>query len=443
LTRSACGTYHPPVSFPGSGGRLTIDRSGLFATLHAHRCLLLILAVALAIRLVLAIALQRQLDQPPARLCLIAGDAEGYWELGHRIATGQSYSLYDPPRRVSRSPGFPLLLAVSQWLFGDRTFPARCLLVGVGTMACGLTYWLGRELFDSRTALLATAYTALSPTLGLFTVLLLSETTFAATLLISLILLARLARPAPVPAWIPFAAGIALGAATLVRPTWLYVGLFLAVATLVLRPGPIRRAARDLGGVLLGSAVALAPWTVRNAVVTGHFVPTTLWVGPSLYDGLRPGATGDSDMRFIETDQLRRTMTEYEMDREYRRRAWEFAWQNPGTAAWLALQKQQRYWSLVPNAAQFQHPGLQFGVAATTLPLLALAVLGACSVRQSLSRLLLTAGPVLLFAAIHLLFVGSLRYRLPAEYPLAILAATGLVSLWDFFRQPPPQPQSG
>ena len=115
----------------------------------------------------------------------------------------------------------------------------------------------------------------------------------------------------------------------------------------------------SFGWLVVGTAVALSPWVGRNYFVTGHLVPTTLWVGPSLYDGLHPGATGDSDMTFFEQDQLmvQLKMSEYDMDREYRRRAMAFMWENPGRAMWLAVVKQGRYWSLVPNAAQFRAVG--------------------------------------------------------------------------------------
>jgi hypothetical protein len=148
-----------------------------------------------------------------------------------------------------------------------------------------------------------------------------------------------------------------------------------------------------------------------------------------LYDGLHPGATGDSDMTFFEQDQLLATMSEYEMDREYRRRAMTFAWENPGRAMWLAVMKQRRYWSLVPNAAQFRDAKLWATVLLTTLPLFLFALFGVWQARRDVSLLALTAGSIVLFAGLHLLFVGSLRYRLPAEYPLAVLAAFGFRSL--------------
>ena len=63
-----------------------------------------------------------------------------------------------------------------------------------------------------------------------------------------------------------------------------------------------------------------------------------------------------------------------------------------------------------------------------------LALLEAVRRRFDMRCLLLTVGPVVYFTVVHSVFVGSLRYRLPAEYPLLILSAAGLIAARDKFR---------
>jgi 4-amino-4-deoxy-L-arabinose transferase-like glycosyltransferase len=399
--------------------------------------LLLTLLVAFGLRLAAAIVVEQKVAATPGEICLIPGDANGYWELAQRIVAGKDYSIYTPPRFVLRMPGFPLLLALSQFLFGESTFAARCLLAGVGTVACGLTYWLGRELCDAKIGLIAAIYVALSPTQILFSVLLLSETVFAVTLLASLLTFVSLDRFKERKSFhggfdgTAMFAGMMIAVATYMRPTWLYVGPLIAVFVLCSRRGgrSTHSILISLSWLVAGVTLLLAPWIIRNYAVTEqHIVPTTLWVGPSLYDGLHPEATGDSDMAFFDREQRLSRLSEYEMDREYRGRAIAFLREHPLRSMWLAIKKQQRYWSLLPNARQFRQASLQTMVMIAVIPLFFFAACGAWLARRNFFLLAMTTGSLMLFAGLHLFFVGSLRYRLPAEYPLAILGAFGLNS---------------
>src|SRR5947199_1408493 len=97
-----------------------------------------IMVVALVLRLAFALGVQRIVSAQPGRLCLIAGDAEGYWELAGKLSRLEEFSIYDPPRKAMRMPGFPALLAIPRMLFGDSPLAARIVLAAVGTAACGL-----------------------------------------------------------------------------------------------------------------------------------------------------------------------------------------------------------------------------------------------------------------------------------------------------------------
>jgi 4-amino-4-deoxy-L-arabinose transferase-like glycosyltransferase len=418
--------------------------------LTANREILVVLALAFSIRGTAGVLLQRWLDAGPKRLDLIAGDAEGYWDLARKLTRGEDYSLYEPPRHVLRMPGFPLFLAASMIGVGERPWAIRWLLAAIGTAACGLTYILGRELFDSRVGFLAGLFAAFSPPLVLFSVLFLSETLFAVLMLTSLWSVARLVRNTSTPvqasaAWRDWsgwlwagAAGIVMGLATLVRPTWIlagpaFAGLYMASTR------PLGVSITRCAVLLLSCGMVLAPWVVRNWRVTGHFVPTTLWVGASLYDGLNPDATGASDMRFIKTDGIYARVSEYDADRHYRHAAWEFVKTHPLRTLELGVLKLRRFWRPWPQSPEFEKLPVQLILSAAWGAQLIFAACGGWIYRGRLWICVLTAGPILYFSLVHAVFVGSIRYRIPGEYALCVLSAAGVYGLVSHFRGVPRQ----
>ncbi|WP_166825027.1 ArnT family glycosyltransferase [Thalassoroseus pseudoceratinae] len=404
--------------------------------------LLTVLLVAGSLRLTAAFGVQWYLDDVAHRAYLIAGDADGYWQLAETIVNGEPYEIYDPPRRVLRMPGFPVILAAAMKLGGGSPLFVRIVLAAIGTAACGLTFCLGRELTNATTGLLAGLLVALSPLQVGFSVLILSETTFAVPMIASLwaftILLRTDWSDQPVRGiFVASGVGISIGLAVLIRPTWLPMALVFAgvcVLTKRFRPSSLLH-----GVVVIGSTVlVLLPWTIRNWQVTGRPIMTTLWAGPSLYDGLNPHATGASDMRFLEDDGLLESLSEDELNRHYWQAAWQYAQENPGRSVVLAFRKVGRLWSPWLNAEAAQRWFVQVPVVLTTLFLFGSGLVGFWDQRRNLLLLGITVGPALFLTAVHTLFVGSVRYRLPMEFPLAVLAAIGVQSVYCSFpkRQP-------
>ena len=265
--------------------------------------------------------------------------------------------------------------------------------------------------------------------------------------------------------------GLTAGTATLVRPSWL---LFTPLAVVVAvmfggtgkasgthggpgkasgTPGqlvvePISRPALCpslLGAAILaGLVLAMAPWWIRNARVTGHFVPTTLQVGASLYDGLSPAATGASQMDFvapmIEAERRRPAAAggrlsdgfEYRLDRRMTNEALAWARAHPGRVVELAAVKLVRLWNLWPNEPDWSAWPIRLAFALGYLPVLALGLAGAVgSFRRSWPYLLCWL-PAAYFTLLHVVFVSSIRYREPAILALMVLAA-GRISDFRFW----------
>jgi 4-amino-4-deoxy-L-arabinose transferase-like glycosyltransferase len=411
----------------------------------ARKQLLLLLGLALAVRL--AAGFYWQSRHPDG---FGMGDSDGYFTLGRAIAEGRPYEYHGA--QIFRAPGYPLLLApVLRLSDTHAVLAARLENALLGTLAVAGVWWLARQLFGPRAALLAALLAALFPESVAASALVLSDTPFCALMLLQFGLWTaawKLGRSAPATVFLALAAGLAAGAATLVRPSWL---LFtpLAAMTAVL----LANRRTDGGGnprwrhLVIGTAMVaamtlvMAPWWRRSERLTGHFVPTTLQVGASLYDGLSEQATGASDARPVAAfERLYRERhpaedgesaaeVEYRLDWHLRDAALGWLGTQPRAALRLAGIKFLRVWNVWPNEASFSAWPVRLAVAVTYVPLLILGLLGAVRTFRRGWPYWLCWFPALYFTALHAVFVGSIRYRLPAMLGLIVLAA-GVATCW-------------
>ncbi|WP_422928185.1 ArnT family glycosyltransferase [Singulisphaera sp. PoT] len=401
------------------------------------------LAVALELGLALRVLAADVLEwftRHKGVLCVFP-DALYYWLLSGKIRDGLPYEIVewgDIPHFALRTPGYPLFLAGCRILFGDRPIAARLIQAGLGALCAWLVYRLAAKMLGKPVRprgwsipLGAAFLTAIDPYFVATSVFLLSEALFVPLMLASLWGLAVLWTPRDGEesghSWIcALGTGFASGAAILVRPSW---ALFVPAMLLAWAVGAGRARWKSTlrGSVLvtLGLVAVMAPWWIRNAQVYGRFVPTAIWMGASLYDGLNPHADGASDMRFLEEDGFW-PLDEETQDALLRRRAFEFALENPGRAAWLALVKFGRYWSPWPNADSFHQPVLAGLSALYSIPILGLLAVGAWDRRRDLRSLVILAGPIVYFCVLHMVFASSMRYRIPAAAPSMVLVALGL-----------------
>lgn len=394
-----------------------------------------LLAAALAVRVAAGLWWQSRL---PVESPFQFGDSDSYWHLARNVAHGGPFQYGTPDLSVFRTPGYPMILSVLFWFSADPpVWSARVLNAVLGLAAVLLCAVLAREMFGDRrvtwlTALLASFY----PGAISMSVFVLSEAPFCPCLLAQLVCWLRAARAGSgrQALWWWALTGGSGAAAALMRPSWLLFPVAIAAVEAI---RAVRRPSAALHSlaVLLGLSLLMSPWWIRNCHVTGRFVPTTLQLGASLYDGLSPTATGASDMRAAnqayrdlkaEDRRLGRPRETFEvrLNQQLRDSAVAWAREHPGEALRLAAVKFRRMWSLWPNSAEFRSWPLRLLVAAGFVPLAALAAVGLTLRRRCLGAWMCLA-PAAYLTALHMVFVSSIRYRQPAMLAMTPLAAFG------------------
>lgn len=345
------------------------------------------------------------------------------------------------------APGYIAVLAAVFWVFGEGTsaawVAARLLNLAALSAALGLWTLLARFYLGRRVAAVAAVLMVLSPSLtakshdiwDTFAV------TFAAALCLSVFSFT------PPRRWTSAcAAGMLCGATALINPcftlcypAWALRGWRAATRA---RNAPPSGRIGYLVAVVVGFAVVVCPWTLRNRWTFGEWMylrgnlPFELWSGNAPWTNGFGVADGGKRLRHpvFDPDEALRlvAMGEYPYIRQCRREVTEWIRERPGECAERTLRRIAWFWlGRFAHDRSGTHSLLK--AAAYTLPG-ALALLAALLLwpRRSVRVLVWT---LMIFPLPYYICLVMARYRLPIEPLVLVMAAAGALAIFDRWRR--------
>lgn len=192
---------------------------------------------------------------------------------------------------IVHPPGYSIFIAALYSLFGESRATLTIAQIILDGAAAVMVVLIAAELLPLALACVAGLLVAFSPHLSHYALFLLPDSLAALPLLIAVYLLIKATkRPRLMPV---IAAGILIGLSCWLRSNALLLMLFVACATPFLfeRGKRLRNCAAVVGAAVL----TIAPVTIRNLVVFGHFIPLSLGAGITMIEGI---ADYDAEKRF-------------------------------------------------------------------------------------------------------------------------------------------------
>lgn len=213
------------------------------------------------------------------------------------LARGEFKPFLHDINRMGHPPGYPLVLAGIYEVYGNSDDAIQLLQIVGDSIAAVLVFLIVFELLPFGVALIAGLLTALSPQFAYHSVLLLPDSLAVLPILLAVYFSVRgLKRPA----FLPFVlAGALIGISCWLRANALLLAPFLAICLALISERGVRL--RFAGALLAGTIAIVAPITVKNWVVFGHFVPLSLGAGQTLLEGIADYDT-EKQLNIPETD---------------------------------------------------------------------------------------------------------------------------------------------
>jgi hypothetical protein len=263
------------------------SRTRALADRHGRRTLVLLAAI-------LAIGFGLRAYRVVEPLPTPGDDSHAYYGLANALYEEGTYGGPEFHDASDWSPGAPLLYAAAFYATGGaREGTARIveLLLGMATIV--LVYMLGRRIACGPVGLLAALGVAVYPPFIHTVGALYSEPLAMAALPAAILAFLWASEGERLRDWL--LPGLLFGITAMARPEYLAVGVAFALlaALRVVRARGWRPGAVATALLVVGLALPIAPWTVRNIVVLDRAVTISTGGGKALYVGTYLPADGE------------------------------------------------------------------------------------------------------------------------------------------------------
>ncbi|MBN2410973.1 glycosyltransferase family 39 protein [candidate division KSB1 bacterium] len=366
-------------------------------------------------------------------------DEADYMALSEKITAGEGFVNTDGTPTAFRAAGYPVFLSVLRFAGFRDPFGIRLVQVYLGTLIIWLVYMLGREIFDRKTGKTAAFVTAIYPYY-----IYMPGTILAATLLTGLILLATWVLHKAVMEYrlgMVCAGGFIMGLAVLTKPS--AITFVVAVVAWLVYVFMKDSRKRLIYAVLFAVTVLLTitPWMIRNYVKLDTPVLTTN-MGRNLWLGNNPLSTANTGSSIKMSNFLERKIdlagSETNAEKIYIDEAKNFIVNHPGKFILLTIQKGLGFWRWTPSPTTGgygqQHLFLYWSSILSFGPVFLLALTGfVFTTPERRKQIMLWIYYILFFTLLHAFFISKVRFRLPLDVFLIMMAASTLFRLKEVF----------
>ena len=353
----------------------------------------------------------------------VASDAPAYLEMADSISNGKGYTKPDTGTPTAyRPPGYPFFIAAVYYVFPNAGLGTlRFLNTIFSCLTIIFVYLILIKIADKKSAILASVITTLYPAFIYFSGLIITETIFTFLFTLSVYLLLR----SNLKASNFIAVGLIWGISILLRPTILFLPLYIFFLTVIFsKKSPVKWKSALI--ILVVTYLVVFPWTFRNYLRFHKFIPVSTNGGGILFQGFFPHPKGFGFTPFDKMNEVRpEGLNEAETSSFYTNYTLKYAITHPLNSVKLAILKEISFFS--PLDGKRNRLGSNYNFVYGIVMMAALWALW--NNRKPTAGWIIIYALIMYFILLTLIVPGTPRYRLPVDVFFIMMASYGMMDM--------------